>query len=115
MEPEKSNFCSLSYNDDNNSETGHVITNNLKKKFLIFQGSHLGPGTYQFKSFAEKTIEKVTSTRGPYDLFSGDRNKPISDGHFAAPVSMLQSICKNHNIFSKFMKFHFLVLTKVLI
>ena len=32
-------------------------------------------------------MNKVTSLRGPYDLFSADRNKPISDGHFAAPVS----------------------------
>lgn len=30
---------------------------------------------------------KVTSVRGPYDLFSGDRNKPITVGYLAAPVS----------------------------
>ena len=29
----------------------------------------------------------MTSTRGPYDLFSGDRNKPITVGYLAAPVS----------------------------
>lgn len=50
------------------------------------QGSKLGPGTYNFKSFADETTNKVTSTRGPYDLFSGDRNKPITVGHLAAPV-----------------------------
>ena len=53
----------------------------------FFQGSKLGPGTYNFKSFAEETVNKMTSTRGPYDLFSGDRNKPITVGYFAAPVS----------------------------
>ena len=51
------------------------------------QGSHLGPGTYNFQSSTEEIMTKVTSLRGPYDLFSADRNKPISDGHFAAPVS----------------------------
>ncbi|KAH3831829.1 lymphocyte expansion molecule-like [Dreissena polymorpha] len=48
-------------------------------------GSKLGPGTYNFKSFAEERISKVTSLRGPYDLFSGDRNKPITVGYLAAP------------------------------
>ncbi|XP_076440933.1 ciliary microtubule-associated protein 2-like isoform X2 [Babylonia areolata] len=48
-------------------------------------GCHLGPGTYNFRSSSEEMINKMTSVRGPYDLFSGDRNKPISDGHFAAP------------------------------
>ncbi|KAK7495048.1 hypothetical protein BaRGS_00013688 [Batillaria attramentaria] len=48
-------------------------------------GSHLGPGTYNFKCFSDELIAKTTSLRGPYDVFSGDRNKPISDGHFAAP------------------------------
>lgn len=67
------------------STIGLLDAKSSSKRNLPSVGSHLGPGTYQFKSFAEKTIEKVTSTRGPYDLFSGDRNKPISDGHFAAP------------------------------
>ncbi|KAK3089047.1 hypothetical protein FSP39_000394 [Pinctada imbricata] len=48
-------------------------------------GSELGPGTYNFRSFTEETTNKVTSVRGPYDLFSGDRNKPITDGYLAAP------------------------------
>lgn len=48
-------------------------------------GSHLGPGTYNFKCFSDELMQKMTSVRGPYDLFSGDRNKPISEGHFAAP------------------------------
>lgn len=49
-------------------------------------GSHLGPGSYNFESFTEQTSKKVTSLRGPYDLYSGDRNKPIRTGHYAAPA-----------------------------
>ncbi|KAK2157495.1 hypothetical protein LSH36_190g03014 [Paralvinella palmiformis] len=48
-------------------------------------GSHLGPGNYNFASFTEQMSKKVTSLRGPYDLYSGDRNKPIRTGHYAAP------------------------------
>lgn len=48
-------------------------------------GSHLGPGSYNFESFTDQTGKKLTSLRGPYDLFSGDRNKPIKTGHLAAP------------------------------
>ena len=56
--------------------------------YFLFQGSKLGPGTYNFKSFAEETVNKVTSLRGPYDLFSGDRNKPSTVGYLAVPVSI---------------------------
>ncbi|CAH1772898.1 unnamed protein product [Owenia fusiformis] len=48
-------------------------------------GSDLGPGSYQFDSFTDVLHKKLTSVRGPYDLFSGDRNKPIKTGHLAAP------------------------------
>ena len=30
----------------------------------------------------------MTSTSGPYDLFSEDRNKPLGAGYLAAPVSL---------------------------
>ena len=41
----------------------------------------------------------MTSTRGPYDLFSGDRNKPITVGYLAAPVrsilmKLLEPLCE---------------------
>jgi len=49
-------------------------------------GSNLGPGNYNFESFTEQMKKKVTSLRGPYDLYSGDRNKPITVGHYAAPT-----------------------------
>ena len=63
------------------------------------QGSKLGPGTYNFKSFAEETIGKVTSNRGPYDLFSGDRNKPITVGYLAAPVRPLNPYIRGIYLF----------------
>lgn len=65
----------------------------VKLTGTLFQGSKLGPGTYNFKSFAEQTVDKVTSIRGPYDLFSGDRNKPITVGYLAAPVSWNDPDC----------------------
>ncbi len=53
------------------------------------QGCKLGPGTYEHKSFTEDISNKVTSVRGPYDLFTGDRNAPVKTGHLAKPVSSL--------------------------
>jgi len=46
-------------------------------------GSHLGPGTYNFDSSIDQMSKKMTSIRGPYDLFSADRNKAIKTGHYA--------------------------------
>lgn len=74
---EEKNMCSMS--------TKGMLESGSGDRRLPTVGSHLGPGTYNFKSFSNELIDKVCSTRGPYDLFSGDRNKPISDGHFAAP------------------------------
>lgn len=58
----------------------------LNLLYTYVQGCELGPGTYQHKSFTEQTTGKVTSLRGPYDLFTGDRNAPVKTGHFAKPV-----------------------------
>lgn len=66
-----------------------IFVNGSLRNAAFSQGSELGPGTYNFKSFTQETVEKVTSLRGPYDLFSGDRNKPINDGYLAAPVSVV--------------------------
>ena len=38
------------------------------------------------KSFTDELEARVVSKRGPYDLFTGERNKPISVGYFALPV-----------------------------
>lgn len=50
-------------------------------------GCALGPGTYEATSFTEQIANKVTSVRGPYDLFTGDRNNTIKTGHLAKPGS----------------------------
>lgn len=67
------------------STVGMLDAGSSTPRNLPSVGSKLGPGTYNFKSFAEETVNKMTSTRGPYDLFSGDRNKPITVGYLAAP------------------------------
>merc|ERR1711936_6837 len=56
-----------------------------RKRNLPTVGSQLGPGTYQFKSCIDELKDKKTSEKGPYELYSGDRNKPISEGYLAAP------------------------------
>ena len=38
-------------------------------------GSGLAPCRYEFPSTTENLLNKQVSTRGPYDLFSGDRHK----------------------------------------
>ncbi|XP_066936624.1 ciliary microtubule-associated protein 2-like [Clytia hemisphaerica] len=55
------------------------------KRQLPDVGSALCPGQYNTKSFIDELNERVISKRGPYDLFTGDRNKPIAVGHLAAP------------------------------
>jgi len=55
------------------------------KRQLPEVGSSLCPGQYNHKSFTDELNERVISKRGPYDLFTGDRNKPIAMGYFAAP------------------------------
>ncbi|XP_016060006.1 PREDICTED: lymphocyte expansion molecule [Miniopterus natalensis] len=47
------------------------------------QGSGLAPCTYSFKSGIEAYLEQSTGTRGPYDIFSGDRTKPQPYGHYS--------------------------------
>lgn len=53
------------------------------KRDLPTVGCHLGPGNYSFKSSVEGLLEREVSKRGPYELFSLDRNKPIKTGHLA--------------------------------
>uniref|UniRef100_A0A8C5UV37 Ciliary microtubule associated protein 2 n=1 Tax=Microcebus murinus TaxID=30608 RepID=A0A8C5UV37_MICMU len=50
---------------------------------LAHQGSGLGPGTYFLKSGIETYLEQSVGTRGPYDIFSGDRSKAVPYGHYS--------------------------------
>ncbi|KAI4549523.1 hypothetical protein MJG53_001962 [Ovis ammon polii x Ovis aries] len=54
---------------------------------LAHQGSGLAPGTYTFKSGIEMFLAKITGTRGPYDIFSGDRSKPQPYGHYSVQAT----------------------------
>lgn len=53
------------------------------KRDLPTVGCHLGPGNYNFKSSIDVLNSREVSKRGPYELFSLDRNKPIKTGHLA--------------------------------
>ena len=45
-------------------------------------GSDLAPGQYRHTAPLEQLLNKRTSTRGPYDLYTGDRYKaPKSQVH----------------------------------
>uniref|UniRef100_H2YPD2 Uncharacterized protein n=1 Tax=Ciona savignyi TaxID=51511 RepID=H2YPD2_CIOSA len=46
-------------------------------------GCELAPGRYEKVSFTEQILSKVVSKRGPYDLFTGERNKAKNTGHYA--------------------------------
>jgi len=50
-------------------------------------GSRLGPGTYKMTGSVDELLQKKVSTRGPYDVFSADRSKPITTGHLAQQTS----------------------------
>jgi len=51
-------------------------------------GCHLAPGTYNTKNSIEEALNKITSVRGPYDVFSTDRTK-YNTGHRAVQLSEL--------------------------
>lgn len=59
-----------------------------KPRMLPQVGCDLGPGQYEYKSFTTNLIEKVTSKKGPYDLFNVSRSKPINTGYYAQPSRM---------------------------
>ncbi|XP_063076465.1 ciliary microtubule-associated protein 2-like isoform X2 [Engraulis encrasicolus] len=45
----------------------------------------LYPGTYKIKSCIEQVLDHHVGKRGPFDIFSGRRDKPINYGYLAAP------------------------------
>ena len=51
-------------------------------------GCHLAPGTYNTKNSIEEALNKITSVRGPYDVFSTDRTK-YNTGHRAVQVGYI--------------------------
>ncbi|RUS78373.1 hypothetical protein EGW08_013866 [Elysia chlorotica] len=71
--------------DAQSISTKGMLDKGDRKRTLPSVGSHLGPGTYRHKTCTDELLNKVISLKGPYKLFSGDRNKPISEGYLAAP------------------------------
>ncbi|XP_063056886.1 ciliary microtubule-associated protein 2-like [Engraulis encrasicolus] len=45
----------------------------------------LGPGIYDVKASIDELLSSQTGKRGPYDLFTGRRDKPICSGYLASP------------------------------
>lgn len=67
------------------ASTKGMLDAGARKRNLPSVGCPLGPGTYKHKTCTDEMLNKVTSSKGPYELYSGDRNKPISEGYLAAP------------------------------
>lgn len=67
------------------SNVGMLDSGKSYKRQLPEAGSRLCPGQYEMKSFTDEMEARVVSKRGPYDLFTGERNKPVSVGYFALP------------------------------
>ncbi|XP_044286241.1 lymphocyte expansion molecule [Varanus komodoensis] len=67
------------------SVTALGIMDSKTTKYFAFPhtGSGLGPGTYNHKNSVDEMLKRVVSTRGPYEIFTGDRSKPIICGHYA--------------------------------
>ncbi|KAI3388172.1 hypothetical protein SNEBB_009895 [Seison nebaliae] len=43
----------------------------------------VGPGTYEIPSEIDKMLNKRSGTKGPYQVFTIDRQEPINTGHYA--------------------------------
>jgi len=53
------------------------------KRELQLVGCDLAPTRYNKTTFTEQILNKVVSKRGPYDLFTGSRAKPVMTGHLS--------------------------------
>jgi hypothetical protein len=55
--------------------------NGLRSLPLV--GSRIGPGTYKITGSIDELTRKQVGLKGPYEVFSADRSKPINTGHYA--------------------------------
>ncbi|XP_068095125.1 ciliary microtubule-associated protein 2 [Hyperolius riggenbachi] len=67
------------------SYKGIMDSGSSKDHCAAGMGCDLGPGTYNLKYSTDETLNHVVGKRGPYDLFTGSRGKPILYGYFATP------------------------------
>lgn len=66
------------------STVGMLDAGSSQPRSLPTVGCALAPGRYEKESFTEQILNKIVSKRGPYDLFTGERNKVNRAGHFAS-------------------------------
>ncbi|KAK6990346.1 lymphocyte expansion molecule [Biomphalaria glabrata] len=65
------------------ASTKGILDAGDRKRNLPSIGSHLGPGTYNHTSCTEQLLNKVTGIKGPYNLFSLERDAKTVIGHHA--------------------------------
>nr|XP_003220227.1 PREDICTED: lymphocyte expansion molecule [Anolis carolinensis] len=68
------------------------IMDSQTTKYFSFPstGSGLGPGTYDTKSGIDEMLKRMVSKKGPYEIFTGDRSKPIKCGHYATDKKSIE-------------------------
>ena len=65
------------------STVGMLDSGKTVSREVALVGCDLAPTRYNKTTFTEEILNKVVSRRGPYDLFTGSRSKPIITGHLA--------------------------------
>lgn len=65
------------------STKGFLDAGSSTPRSLPIMGCELAPGRYEKLDFTDEILQKVVSKRGPYDLFTGERDKPNKTGHYA--------------------------------
>jgi len=71
------------------STIGMLDSGSTLKREIPSVGCELSPTRYKKKTFTQHILNKVVSKRGPYDLFTGSRSKPIVTGHLSVnPASL---------------------------
>merc|ERR1712036_38976 len=75
---------------DSPGNIGMLDSGKSIKRELQLVGCDLAPTRYTKKTFTEQILNKVVSKRGPYDLFTGNRAKPVKTGHLSViPASAI--------------------------
>ncbi|KAF5399544.1 hypothetical protein PHET_07238 [Paragonimus heterotremus] len=93
------------------STTGLLSSKTGAYRGLPESSGHIGPGTYETGQFLEAYLNKVTSLRGPYDLTTGPRSKPILSEYPEPGAYKVQSFMDiwaspDRRHFGKFQRIH---------
>ncbi|XP_036375498.1 lymphocyte expansion molecule-like [Megalops cyprinoides] len=71
---------------------------------VYMQDCGLGPGTYNLKSSTDLLLSRCVSKKGPYEMFTGRRDKSISSGHSVAPKRLSLDSWEKTKHFSSFVE-----------